>query len=383
MNVYFTFRGQDLREKLKDSELLKLNLIQTDPMTNFSSLHPQFQTNLHNALICGGVNNNFGQQNEQPDKNSVDTKFLDSYALEAWESVLHYLVGTQSRKLSKSLLHLLRNSGLMDLKGDQLDVKVQVWAFLLQYLDSATDLHMDSIDMLNFLFQLGNLEFGKDYSLEVLTDTQKIMLTELKHMGLVYQRNKKSSRFYPTRLATSLTSGQMISSSDSSQESEGYIVLETNYRLYAYCISPLQIAVLSLFVDLKARFPNMVVGLITRDKVREALEKGITAEQIISYLTSHAHPEMRKSNPVLPVTVIDQLRLWELEKHRIKAVPALLFSEMSGEQEFNDILEIAKRFNCLVFANKKDRSIVVNSEGGDKVKSEYRRIREERRQNRG
>jgi transcription initiation factor TFIIH subunit 4 len=58
----------------------------------------------------------------------------------------------------------------------------------------------------------------------------------------------------------------------------------------------------------------MVVGVITRDKVREALEKGITAEQIITYLTDHSHPEMKR---VLPVTVVDQFRLWELEKHRI------------------------------------------------------------------
>lgn len=42
----------------------------------------------------------------------------------------------------------------------------------------------------------------------------------------------------------------------------------------------LQISVLNLFVQFKARFPNMVVGEITRRKMRGALEKGISADQV-------------------------------------------------------------------------------------------------------
>jgi transcription initiation factor TFIIH subunit 4 len=81
---------------------------------------------------------------------------------------------------------------------------------------------------------------------------------------------------------------------------EGFIVLETNYRLYAYTGSlfpmytvvkknanaddadnPLQTAVLNLFVSLKYRFPNLVVGSITRDSVKKALANGITAQQVL------------------------------------------------------------------------------------------------------
>lgn len=58
--------------------------------------------------------------------------------------------------------------------------------------------------------------------------------------------------------------------------------------------NPLQIAVINLFVALKTRFPNMVVGQLTRESVKSALNKGITADQIISYFTAHAHPQMRK-----------------------------------------------------------------------------------------
>ena len=74
----------------------------------------------------------------------------------------------------------------------------------------------------------------------------------------------------------------------------------------------LQTAVLNLFVSLKYRFANLIVGWITRESVKRALNNGITAEQvrtfldvklllihciyqIISYLTTHAHPQMRKN----------------------------------------------------------------------------------------
>lgn len=49
---------------------------------------------------------------------------------------------------------------------------------------------------------------------------------------------------------------------------------------HAVVESPLQIAVLNLFVQLQSRFRNMVAGVITRDSVRNALLKGITADQV-------------------------------------------------------------------------------------------------------
>ena len=39
----------------------------------------------------------------------------------------------------------------------------------------------------------------------------------------------------------------------------------------------------------------IIQGVITRESVRRALGAGITAEQIIHFLKTHAHPEMSKS----------------------------------------------------------------------------------------
>jgi len=56
------------------------------------------------------------------------------------------------------------------------------------------------------------------------------------------------------------------------------------------------------------RLPNLAVGVLTRDSVRQALRSGITAMQIIDFLRQHAHPEMTKDPPALPLTIVDQVR---------------------------------------------------------------------------
>ena len=264
-------------------------------------------------MMSSGSVISFGVPSETEDKNGkISISELDTYAIESWEKLLHYLVGSSSTGRPESVTKLLDKSGLMNgnritSEGFQFllqNMYIQIWSLLIEYVEMAEKLQMQPIEMIKFLFQLGSSELGQDYSVEMLSITQKIMLRDLAYLGLVFQRNKKSSRYYPTRLATSLTSGNSIDTffqSDSSFKSSidngdsGFVILETNYRIYAYTSSTLQIATLALFATLQTRFANMVVGSISRDSIREALSRGITADQIISYLQSHAHPEMRIS----------------------------------------------------------------------------------------
>src|ERR1700712_5768403 len=67
-------------------------------------------------------------------------------------------------------------------------------------------LGMDPVDVLSFLFMLGSLELGRDYSTTSLTATQKQMLVDLEDFGIVYTHSNDPTGFYPTRLSTTLTS---------------------------------------------------------------------------------------------------------------------------------------------------------------------------------
>ncbi|KAF9583503.1 RNA polymerase II transcription factor B 52 kDa subunit [Lunasporangiospora selenospora] len=389
------------------------------------TMNAAFLKQFRNALTGGGKSQSFGLATSTPDKHHVDIAFLDDYATKQWEAILHFMVGTtEGKPPCKGVLNLLGRSGLMtggSDSGDNMDahdfanhmarqdfgvpkithkgfqfllqdINTQVWAFLLQYLNTAESLNMDLVEVLTFFFQLGSLELGNDYSSEMLTETQKHLLEDLKAYGIVYQRKKGSRRFYPTRLATTLTSGTPVmlgSHSNAAKiaapgarkgegsgddDDHGFIIMETNYRMYAYTDSPLQIAVLNLFVHLRDRFPNMVTGVITRDSIRRALFKGITADQIITYLTTHAHAQMRKRSPILPLTVVDQIRLWEMEKNRLRPTTSWLYSQFGRQQDFEGALQYASELGVVVWSNQKRRIVCVTAEGHNAVSGYIRRM---------
>ena len=151
-------------------------------------------------------------------------------------------------------------------------------------------MQMDSVEVLSFFFLLGSLELGRAYSTATLTEPQHRMLHNLVDFGLIYMPSSAPTQFFPTRLATTLTSdvSALRSVADgfdaamsASSGSKGFIIIETNYRIYAYTNSPLQIAVLALFTKLNTRYPNMVAGRVTRDSMYNAIAHGITSDQII------------------------------------------------------------------------------------------------------
>ncbi|KAJ1810384.1 RNA polymerase II transcription factor B 52 kDa subunit, partial [Coemansia sp. RSA 2598] len=352
--------------KSKVHQLRKLHILAEEK--GMVSLNPIFREQLRNALTGGGDFSSFGVPYRGGNSDDrIGAGRLARYADERWETILHFMVGRAAdvRPPSDSVRGILKMSRLMEEGADGMritnrgfqfllqDSASQVWTVLLQYLRLAEIQDMDVVEVLNFLFQLVSLQLGKPYSAERLTGNQRKMLNELRDFGLVYQDEKDAKRFYPTHLIASLTSGSGSSEpaapSDSREAAghggraivggdalgagarskipgssvvgkqrfsellapseKGYIVVETNCRVYAYTDSPLHIAILNLFVHLVSRFSNFVTGVLTRTSVRRALSHGITADQMIAFLTTHAHPQMQGNVPVLPITVTDQIRL--------------------------------------------------------------------------
>ncbi|KAL1493900.1 hypothetical protein ABEB36_009582 [Hypothenemus hampei] len=355
-------------------------------------LSATFKRNLKSALLGGGKPWNMSSALE-PDKNARDANFLDSYSSERWECVLHYMVGSQQQEgISADAVRILLHAGLM--KRDEedgspvitrqgfqfllLDRHAQVWHFLLQYLDTVQQRGLDLVECLTFLFQLSFSTLGKDYSTEGMSPGLLIFLQHLREFGLVYQRKRKAGRFYPTRLALNITSSHNKNIPVLEEDSpKGYIIVETNYRVYAYTDSNLQVALIALFTELMYRFPNLVVGVITRDSIRQALRGGITADQIIGYLKQHAHHQMLSGaiavkNP-LPPTVVDQIKLWELERNRLIYHEGVLYSQFLSQADFNVLKEYAQSNGVLIWCNKEKRTLVIQKNAHDDVKKFWKK----------
>uniref|UniRef100_A0A3B4UAI4 General transcription factor IIH subunit 4 n=2 Tax=Seriola dumerili TaxID=41447 RepID=A0A3B4UAI4_SERDU len=267
-------------------------------------LNPVFKDNLRIALLGGGRAWADEGSTLGPDRHARDIESLDRYAMERWEVILHFMVGSPSAAVSQDLAQLLVQAGLMKSEAGEapyitsagfqfllLDTASQLWYFTLQYLKTAQSRGMDLVEILSFLFQLSFSTLGRDYSVEGMSESLLTFLQHLREFGLVFQRKRKSRRYYPTRLAITLAAGVTTSSPSSSSSSSsnlastpstgdaGFIVVETNYRIYAYTNSELQIALVALFSEMLYRFPNVVVAQVTRESVQQAIANGITAQQ--------------------------------------------------------------------------------------------------------
>jgi len=349
-------------------------------------LNGTFRSNLRMALSGGGQPWTMSAYLE-PDPKARDVAFLDQYAGERWETVLHYMVASgHASGMSQDALRTLLQAGLMTTDESQDNSPVitrsgfqfllmerpsQVWFFILQYLDSVSQRGMSLVECLSFLFQLSFSQLGKDYSTDGMSQGIVMFLQHLREFGLVYQRKRNSGRFYPTRLALNIASGEGKGVVEAG--GEGYIVVETNYRVYAYTDSSLQIALLGLFTEVMYRFPNLCVAVITRESCRQAFRGGITANQIVRFLNMHAHSQSKASaGPPIPPTISDQVKLWEKERDRFTFTESVLYNQFLSQADYDTVKTYAEGLGVVVWCRDDKRSLVVTKDGHNDVKRFWR-----------
>lgn len=74
------------------------------------------------------------------------------------------------------------------------------------------------------------------------------------------------------------------------------VVVEKNYKVYAYTRQEAHARLIALFAEVEARLPNMVVARLTRASCLKAFGLGMTAPLIASFLTANAHSSMLESS---------------------------------------------------------------------------------------
>lgn len=337
---------------------------------------------------------------ETIDKYSVDNAFLHQYHKETFEGLLSFLVGKADRNRThlpnENVIRLLLRAKLMSYQHRHRDMAeeehegledsnalhithygfqfllqsrhIQLWTLLVHYLE-AQPTGSTTAEQLILLIKLSFVDdVDVDYDAGNLSPSQQSMLSDLVDMGFVFQRKASSRRFYPTPAVRHLlfTKEQFSSHSLS-------LIVESNYHVYAYTTSDLQIAILSLFIALKARFPNFVIGSLSRESCLDAFKHGITSDQIISFMTHHAHPQMKREASAthtahaLPATLIDQIKLWELEQHRITLSSAYLLCQFMDSIAFDKAHQYAQQIECLLLVVPQKRMLVVTPEGHTSV----------------
>ncbi len=337
-------------------------------------INPAFQKSL--------LNEGFGDS-----KAVLEVDDLDSFARSRWEGVLHELVKDSStepnihaikkaKREQSSLEQLLSHAGLLNNgkvsnSGFQFllkDISSQIWILLLHFLNSKNN-DPALLEFLSTQILYGSAEEPT----KSLINTE--YLYQLDEFGLL---QLVDGQFRATRLLTSLAGAK--NALDFTEvlhaKGSGFLIIESNYRIYAYTSSPLQIATIGMFVNLQDRFPNMVYGQLTGESVQAALSHGITADQIIEFLQLNAHSSMLKRSEDgnvapfngIPFTVIDQIRLWEMDRKRLAIKTGYLYQQFLAEQEYTAALEEAKSISAILYAKPSARVLIISEEGHEHMK---------------
>ncbi|KAI6225590.1 General transcription factor IIH subunit 4 [Aphelenchoides besseyi] len=222
-------------------------------------------------------------------------------AVERWECILTYLalpsdsavknVSTNTRELFQHIGFTRQTTREMEITslGFQfllLSRNEQVWTYLiyyLKYLEATLPGHV--VVLLEFFFRLclcvtasdvsDRLNADESSNRNITTpfviddnwnDTINSFLVHLRELSLVFIRKRFSSLLISLVATDSIREGLIEVRRD-----KGFLVTETNYRLYAYTNSELHLSVLATFTEPHCRFPNFVVVHMTRESVRRAL----------------------------------------------------------------------------------------------------------------
>ncbi|KRZ50474.1 Rap guanine nucleotide exchange factor [Trichinella nativa] len=361
-----------LHESLK--YLRQLHILQECNLSSIESvvLNRVFAKNLRLALLCKDTIC-FKTVTVDP-KHQKSFADLDSYASERWESVLKYLAlpSAQSEKsVSVETKRVLQDSGLIQLCDSKMqltsdgfqfilyDRRQQLWTYLLHYLAQLEKKGSPVHDCIMLILQACLGSHRAAYSTENLTEAALNFIQHLREIGLVHQRKRSAGWFYYTPLISVLTG--LKSSSSSSKE--GFLIVETNFRVYCYTDSVLDLAIVSTFCEPLYRFPNLVACILNRESVRRAFQVNISAEQIIQYLFSNAHKNMQKQTPTIPSTVTDQIKLWEMERDRFKFDPGVMYSNFFSDTDYITIRDYAKDLGVLLCEHEANRALVVSADG--------------------
>jgi hypothetical protein len=168
------------------------------------------------------------------------------------------------------------------------------------------------------------------------------------------------------------------------------IYAETTEMVHAYllgecscCQTPdnRSLAVAALFAEVEYRLPLMIIARLTRSSIGKALDLGMDAVLIRSYLDRHAHPKARSTGVGVPDNVKDQIYLWEQERNRLVATESVMLSATTpptptSEREWEFTVDFLVKNDGVLFRDDSRRVVVAPLAAFDKLRTaigEWRR----------
>ena len=82
---------------------------------------------------------------------------------------------------------------------------------------------------------------------------------------------------------------------------------------------------------------------------------------------------MMAHDPVIPPTITDQIKLWEMERDRLQYSEGVLCNQFLSQTDYQMLRQFASDSNVLLWSNDQKRLMVVAKAGHDMVKQYWKR----------
>lgn len=151
-----------------------------------------------------------------------------------------------------------------------------------------------------------------------------------------------------------------FSQSSSEITKNRFMILETNFKIYAYTSQLYERSILNLFSEAVYVLPNLVKAQFSEKAARVAFEKGITANQIIRYLKNYSSG--------VPANVGNQLIIWENSRKRIKESKGVLYTDFNHLSDFIKFRSMLDRKKAVLHCDERRRIIIAKEEAYEEAR---------------
>lgn len=276
-----------------------------------------------------------------------------------FQEILKYIVNKNTNNKHFGVLEILLYGKLINIAGDITNIgfefllksrKEQIWCLVVLGLINFSN---NTEDQLDTLISLLELSCKKPYHIyNIIRPINLKFYTFLQSLGLLNVQDG-------TIVFNDFFRDLFMSTSS---KSSSFITIETNFKMYAYTKSEYEISIIKLFSEIQLELPNLIKSMITEESVNYAFEKGVTSTQIIHFLNASLY------FGDLPVTISNQIRIWESKRNRVQIHNGFLYSNFLNLIDFQKVLKYCTDKNCIVDKDVDKRVLVVKTEYNDLVK---------------
>ena len=77
-------------------------------------------------------------------------------------------------------------------------------------------------------------------------------------------------------------------------------------------------------------------------------------------------------NP-LPPSIVDQIKLWEIERNRLTFEDSALYNQFLSQTDYELVRDYAQEIGVLIHSNDQKRTVIVTHDGHDQVKKFWKK----------